>query len=112
MDKLLNYRKWIQELLLNYATPTTEVEQTVEDQLIFDEKRDHYQLLSVGWQQYKRVYFCLLHLDIIRNKIWLQENSTDYNIVEDLMKRGVPPSDIVIGFHPVDVRSLTEFAVA
>jgi XisI protein len=32
--------------------------------------------------------------------------------VEDLIKLGVPNSDVVIGFLPSDVRKLTEFAVA
>jgi hypothetical protein len=112
MDKVVKYRHLIKDLLINYAAPTTQNDKELEEQLIFDAERDHYQLLSVGWNNNKRVYFCLLHLDIKNNKIWLQENSTDYDIIEDLIKRGVPHSDVVIGFHPADVRKLTEFAVA
>ncbi len=112
MDKVVKYRQLIKDLLVNYASPNTDSNQELEEQLVFDAERDHYQLLSVGWQNKKRIYFCLLHLDIKNNKIWLQENSTDYDIVEDLIKSGVPYSDVVIGFHPADVRKLTEFAVA
>ncbi len=112
MDKVVKYRQLIKGLLTNYASPDTDSNKDIEEQLVFDAERDHYQLLSVGWQNKKRVYFCLLHLDIKNNKIWLQENSTDYDIVEDLIKAGVPNSDVVIGFHPADVRKLTEFAVA
>jgi XisI protein len=112
MDKVVKYRHLIKDLLINYASPSTDNNKELEDQLIFDAERDHYQLLSVGWSNNKRVYFCLLHLDIKNNKIWLQENSTDYNIIDDLIKLGVPYSDVVIGFHPADVRKLTEFAVA
>ncbi len=112
MDKVVKYRHLIKDLLINYASPITDNNKELEEQLIFDTERDHYQLMSVGWQNNKRVYFCLLHLDIKNNKIWLQENSTDYDIVEDLIKLGVPNSDVVIGFLPVDVRNLTEFAAA
>ncbi len=112
MDKLEKYRKLIKDLLTHYATPTSESPKDLEDQLIFDTERDHYQIMSVGWNNNKRVYFCLLHLDIKNNKIWLQENSTDYDIVEDLIKLGVPHSDVVIGFIPADVRPYTEYAVA
>ena len=112
MDKMVKYRQLIKDLLINYASPNTDNNKDLEEQLIFDAERDHYQLLSVGWQNQKRIYFILLHLDIKNNKIWLQENSTDYDIVEDLIKLGVPNSDVVIGFHPADVRKLTEFAVA
>ncbi len=109
---VVKYRHLIKDLLTNYASPMTDSSKELEEQLIFDAERDHYQLLSVGWQNNKRIYFCLLHLDIKNKKIWLQENSTDYDIVEDLIKLGVPNSDVVIGFHPADVRKLTEFAVA
>ena len=112
MDKMVKYRQLIKDLLINYASPNTDNNKDLEEQLIFDAERDHYQLLSVGWQNQKRIYFILLHLDIKNNKIWLQENSTDYDIVEDLIKLGVPNSDVVIGFHPADVRKLTEFGVA
>ena len=112
MDKMVKYRQLIKDLLINYASPNTDNNKDLEEQLIFDAERDHYQLLSVGWQNQKRIYFILLHLDIKNNKIWLQENSTDYDIVEDLIRSGVPNSDVVIGFLPADVRKLTEFAVA
>ena len=112
MDKLAKYRNLIKELLTNYATPANDNPKDLEDQLIFDTERDHYQIMSVGWNNNKRVYFCLLHLDIKNDKIWLQENSTDYDIVEDLIKLGVPHSDVVIGFIPADVRPYTEYAVA
>jgi XisI protein len=112
MDKLAKYRNLIKELLINYATPVSENPKELEDQLIFDTEHDHYQLLSVGWHNKKRVYFCLLHLDLKNNKIWLQENSTDYDIVEELIKRGVPHSDVVLGFIPVEARPYMDFAVA
>ena len=112
MEKLVNYRNWIKQLLTAYATTGSSDQKDVEDQLIFDLERDHYQLLSVGWARGQRVYFCILRLDIKNGKIWLQENSTDYDIIEDLMALGVPASDVVIGFHPAEVRAMTEFAVA
>ncbi len=112
MDKLVTYRNLIKELLSIYATPQNESKKDLEDQLIFDTEHDHYQLMSIGWQNNKRIYFCLLHLDIKAGKIWLQENSTDYDIIEDLIKRGVPHSDVILGFIPVEVRRFTEFAVA
>ena len=112
MDKVVKYRQLIKDLLNNYASPNMGDNKDLEEQLIFDDERGHYQLMSVGWQNNKRIYFCLLHLDIKNHKIWLQENSTDYDIVEDLIKLGVPNSDVVIGFLPTNVRKFTDFAVA
>jgi XisI protein len=112
MEKLVKYRSLIKQLLSKYAGIDGSETSSVEEQRIFDTERDHYQLLAVGWEKNRRVFFCILHLDIKNSKIWLQENSTDYDIIEDLMSLGVPASDVVIGFHPSDVRAYTEFAVA
>lgn len=112
MEKLVNYRNWIKSLLSNYVQEGRTDRSDIEDQLIFDTDHDHYQVLSVGWEKGQRVFFCVLHLDIKNDKIWLQENSTDYDIAEDLMALGVPASDIVIGFIPLDARALSEYAVA
>ena len=108
----MNYRNWIKQLLSSYIEPGSSRPSEVEEELIFDDAHGHYQVLAVGWENGRRVFFCILHLDIKNGKIWLQENSTDYDIVEDLMALGVPATDIVIGFHPADVRAMTEFATA
>lgn len=42
MDKLAKYRECVQSLLTRYANEDV-ADSEVEVQLIFDEKRDHYQ---------------------------------------------------------------------
>jgi hypothetical protein len=111
MDRLATYRQWIQELLTAFVQPVSKYQRGIEEQLIFDTERDHYQVLAVGWDKGNRVYFTMLHLDIKDNKIWLQENSTDFDIIEALEEKGVPKSDIVLAIHPQEVRSLTDYAV-
>jgi XisI protein len=44
MDKLVTYRRFISEILTEYAQPSSAVED-LETQFIFDTERDHYQLL-------------------------------------------------------------------
>jgi hypothetical protein len=112
MEKLVKYRSWIKQLLSDFAQPPNKNQPDIEEQLIFDTERDHYQVLALGWENGKRVYFTILHLDIKNDKIWLQENSTDYDIIGDLEAKGVPKSDIVLGIHPKNVRPLTEYAVS
>lgn len=43
-------------------------------------------------------------------KIWLQHNSTENDIAEELVEMGVPKTDIVIGFHSPFKRQFTEYA--
>jgi XisI protein len=46
-------------------------------------------------------------------KVWLQHDGTSLRIAEELHERGIPKSDIVIGFQPPYVRPfMEEYAVA
>ncbi|MCF8246699.1 MAG: XisI protein [Saprospiraceae bacterium] len=44
-------------------------------------------------------------------KIWVETNNTEIQVAKELEKKGVPKTDIVLGFHPESVRHLTDYAV-
>ncbi|BAT52676.1 fdxN element excision controlling factor protein [Nostoc sp. NIES-3756] len=110
MDKLDNYRQYIKQLLKLYSQ-YSKSDTEVEAQTIFDSENDHYQLVYVGWKNQRRVYGCVLHLDIKNEKIWIQHNGTEANIADELVDLGVPKQDIVLGFHSPYKRQFTDFAV-
>ena len=83
----------------------------VEIEQVFDNERDHYQRISIGWNKQKRIYSPMMHLDIKNEKIWIQENTTEVDIASELIEMGVPKQDITIGFHYPKMRQLTDFAV-
>ena len=89
MDKLTQYQQYIQELLTEYARDNR-LEEGIETQLVFDTQRDHYQWSNVGWNGLHRVYHCIMHLDIKEGKIWLQQNLTDQDPAEELVKKAYP----------------------
>jgi XisI protein len=66
----------------------------------------------VGWQNERRIYGCILHLDIKDGKIWLQHNGTESDIAQELVELGIAKTDIVIGFHSPFKRQFTEYAVS
>ncbi|WP_008318565.1 XisI protein [Leptolyngbya sp. PCC 6406] len=111
MDKIAQYRKYVQTLLSQYAKDDIS-DDVVEVQLIFDTERDHYQWMNVGWEQFNRVYRCIIHFDIKDGKIWLQQNLTDQNLAEELVEMGVPREDIVLGLQPPYKRPYTEYGAA
>ena len=111
MDKLTHYRNCIQTLLSRYASEDI-LEEDVEILLSFDTERDHYQWMNVGWHQFNRVYRCIIHIDIKDGKVWLQQNLTDQDPAEELVKMGVEKKDIVLGLHPPYKRPYTEYGVA
>lgn len=111
MARVEQYRQYIQKLLTEYSSyqsPSNDV----EVQLIFDTERDHYQILDIGWDGFDRIYNCVMHLDIRNEKIWIQRNTTDIRIAEDLVTLGVSKEDIVLGLQAPYKRQYTQYSVA
>jgi XisI protein len=111
MDKLDQYRDCIQTLLKKHSQSKT-LEAEIETELLFDSANDHYQLMRVGWKGLKRIYYTVLHFDIKDGKIWLQQNTTDIEIGQELLEMGIPKEDIVLGLHPPYKRPYTGYGVA
>lgn len=80
--------------------------------MILDLERDRYELMNVGWDNQRRVHGSVIHIDIIDGKIWIQHDATNICVAEELVGLGVPPQDIILGFHPPHVRQYTDFGVA
>jgi XisI protein len=114
MDKLKHYSELIQDAMTYYATTRRMINGPNTDfQLIFDTQNHHYQLYRVGWEGLQRVHYCVFHIDIINDKIWVQEDATDYDIVGVLEdEHHIPKSDIVLAFHAPYRRPYTGYAVA
>jgi XisI protein len=110
MDRLSLYRRYVQQLLTQYASYSSS-DSEVETQFVFDQERDHYQLAYVGWEKQRRVYGVAIHIDIKNNKVWIQHNGTEIEIGEELAEMGIPKQDIVVGFHSPFKRKFTEYAV-
>ncbi|MEO1636164.1 MAG: XisI protein [Cyanobacteria bacterium J06631_9] len=111
MDRIEHYRKAIQSLLEQHSQFGTQ-DDDVENELFFDNIRDHYQLMVVGWEDLDRIYHTVLHFDIKDGKIWLQQNTTDSDVGQELIDMGVPKEDIVLGLHPAYKRPYTGYGVA
>ncbi|MBD2775622.1 XisI protein [Iningainema tapete] len=110
MAKVDQYREYIQRLLTEYSNYKAANEE-VEAQTIFDREHDHYQLVHVGWRNKRRIYGCVLHLDIKDDKIWIQHDGTEIGIASQLEALGVPKHDLVLGFHAPYKRKYTDYAV-
>lgn len=111
MDKLAQYRTSVQQLLEQHSHFRSQAEE-IENELFFDTTRDHYQLMRVGWNGLSRIYHTVLHFDIKDGKIWLQQNTTDIDVGQELVDMGVPKDDIVLGLHPAYKRPYTGYGVA
>lgn len=111
MDKVDRYRQIIRETL----SPLAErhyANADVINEAVFDSEHDRYLVMSTGWEgSDRRIHFCLVHLDIIDGKVWIQRDNTEDGIGYELEAAGIPKSDIVPAFHPLNVRPHTGYAV-
>ncbi|WP_271252615.1 XisI protein [Pseudanabaena sp. Chao 1811] len=110
MDKLTLYRQHIQSILTHHCQ-LDPVGEGMETYTVFDMQGDHYQVISVGWENGFRMYGCLIHVDIKDGKIWIQYDGTEYSVANELIDRGVPKQDIVLAYHAPYARKYTEFAL-
>lgn len=89
MDRLEHCQTSVQALLEQHSNFKGQ-DSEVENKLFFDTDRDHYQLMRVGWHGLHRVYHTVLHFDIKDGKIWLQQNTTDIDVGQELVEMGIP----------------------
>jgi len=109
MDRLKEYRTIIQKIINDYSKiPYTYGD--IKSQTVFDKESDRYLLLISGREGIKRIHGCIIHLDIINDKIWIQRDGTEDGIATELLKQGIPKDRIVLGFRSPEMRKHTEFA--
>lgn len=110
MDTLEHYRHSIERILTDYAR-IPYAHGDIQSQTVFDRLHDHYVLINVGWDR-RRVHGCLVHIDIIDGKVWIQRDGTEEGIATELEAAGVPKDHIVLAFRSPEVRKHTGYATA
>ena len=112
MDKIIKYQQVILGLLEEYAAIPPSYSTALRDEVVADTIRNHFQLISLGWENNCFIYEVVFHLDIIDGKIWIQQNNTEADLAAELVERGIPKSDLVIGFQPADIRAISGYAIS
>ena len=98
------YRETIAKILTEY-TKINYINGDISNQLICDPESDNYLVISQGWDNNKRIYHCLIHVEIRNDKIWIQYDGTEDGITDELIAAGIPHKAIVLGFHPTEMVS-------
>ena len=111
MDTKLNYAEICKRILNDYVKLYTQGT-NFPLRTLFDEVKQSYILLDVGWYGDEYIHNALIHLEIIDGKIWIQNDDTEEGVATDLLEAGIPKDNIVLGFRPPKLRVHTGFAVA
>ena len=111
MDPITKYRQQVESILREYAK-IPYAHGNIDIQTIFDREHDHYLLMLVGRDGIRRVHGCLVHIDIIDGKLWIQRDGTEYGIARELIEAGLPTSQIVLAFRVPEMNTLRELVPA
>ncbi|NJM18350.1 MAG: XisI protein [Richelia sp. RM2_1_2] len=113
MDKVTNYKSIVRQIAIDIGKLGERPDDEIKNQIILDDERGHYLLYFNGWRGSKRTYGCYLHIDVNHDgKVWVQHDGTDLRVAEQLIDKGIPQSDIVLGFHSPIKRPDTGYAVS
>ena len=110
MDKIERYKNIITKELSKHASGRISNRPTVEFQLIINEDRTQFVLLTVGWHDIRYIHGLLFNIKIKNNKVWVYEDRTDIDIASRLSDLGIKRSDIVLGFAPEWARGQAGYA--
>jgi hypothetical protein len=119
MEKISSKIKKYQKVLASY------VEQLAEERNqslgsskgylpVTDFVHHQFQLVQASWIGTKYQYRILLHLSIHEEtgNVWILQNNTELDLEKDFEMMNIPKSSLVLGFRPVDMRALSNYAVA
>ena len=111
MDTLEHYRQLIRNIIMEH-TRVPYAQGDIQFETVFDRESDRYLLMLVGRENKRRVHGCLIHVDIINGKLWIQRDGTEHGVANELLEAGVPKDQIVLAFWSPEFRKDTGFAVA
>ncbi|MGH9755398.1 MAG: XisI protein [Blastocatellia bacterium] len=112
MDKIEEYRQIVRRILTEH-TKIPFSNSNAQFETVFDREADRYLVMILGYENdRRRVHGCLIHVDIIDGKIWIQRDGTEYGVGNELVDAGIPKDKIVLGFKSPEFRKYTEFAAA
>lgn len=111
MDFLNNYRKTIKDVL-NQLTKIPYAHGNIQFETVFDNEKDRYLLMVLGRRGLKRIHGCLVHVDIINGKLWIQHDGTEHGVAYDFIEAGISKDRIVLGYKSEEIRKHTGLAVA
>jgi hypothetical protein len=74
---------------------------------VFDDEQGCYGLMQVGWDRGHRVRGNLIYITVHDGQVWVEYDGMEQGITQDLIKGGIAPECIVLGFVEESSRPTT-----
>lgn len=110
MARVNQYRQILEKVLGDYAAIPYSYDD-LKAELIISKDENRYLIITSGWEDNMRIHACIIHIDIIDKKLWIQRDSSEDGIALDLLAAGIDEKEIVLGFHPPKIRAYSNFAL-
>jgi hypothetical protein len=68
-------------------------------------------VMQVGWNGDRRIHGSIVPIDIRDGQVWIEYHGTDARIGEELVAADIVKDDMVLAFHPAELRPLTGYGV-
>ena len=99
MDTSKTYQEIVKSVISNYDKLRPS-HGNIRLDVLFDETRDRYALMQVGWDRGQRIRGNLLYIVIEDNKVLIEYDGLECGISQDLIQQGIPEHDIIFNFLP------------
>jgi hypothetical protein len=99
MDTIATYRDIIKQVILYYARLRPS-HGNIRLDPVFDETRDCYALIQVGWDRGRRVRGNLIYVTLQNGKVYIEYDGMEDGITRHLIEKGIPQEQIVLAFLP------------
>ena len=111
MVKLPEYGKVICDVLVEH-TKIPYSYGDIQQETVFDKEQNRYLVMILGREPTpelsptatRRVHGCLIHVDIIGERVFIQRDGTEEGIVKELMAAGIPEDKIVLAYKSKRLR--------
>jgi len=112
MDRIKKYKKITQQELVSWTKESSSDMPDIEYQLIENKNQTQFILLALGWHNDIYHHDLLIHIQIKKNQIWIQEDNTGTGISKILQEKGIPRNEIIHGFEEPFLREQAKLARA
>ena len=99
MDTTALFRDIVKQTILQYARFRPS-HGDIRLDVVFDEVRDRYALMQVGWDRGRRVSGDVIYVTLHDEKVFIEYDGIEHGIADALIARGIPEDRCVLAFLP------------
>jgi XisI protein len=112
MDKVKHYQQILHETVTRHAS-FQPANGNIKTYAVVDEASNNYMVIDAGWSDKgRRIYDVTLHFRLESETLFVERDTTDAEVVRELLERGIDKNDIVLAFNEAPFQKLSDSIAA